>query len=76
MPVSNDLLLAILSMDAYNRGYGAALADGGEGDPDGLGESGNIGNASIINPLSIGRTQAVLDTWKAAGFYRVPGPTQ
>jgi hypothetical protein len=28
MPISKDLFLAILSMDAYNRGYGAGMADG------------------------------------------------
>jgi len=27
MPISKDLFLAILSMDAHNRGYGAGLAD-------------------------------------------------
>lgn len=28
MTISKDLFLAILSMDAYNRGYGAGLSDG------------------------------------------------
>jgi hypothetical protein len=29
MTVSKDLLLAILAMDSYNRGYGAGISDGG-----------------------------------------------
>ncbi len=28
MSISKDLFLAILSMDAYNRGYGAGITDG------------------------------------------------
>ena len=28
MTVSNELMLAILAMDSYNRGYGAGIGDG------------------------------------------------
>jgi hypothetical protein len=65
------LLLAILSLDAYNRGYGAGLADGGSNDPDGLGETGRIGPATLINPIAVGRTQTVLNDWQSAGFYAI-----
>lgn len=52
--IPKDLFLAILSMDSYNRGYDAGLADG-EGlqnatgnDADGLGEAGNkVGSATV-----------------------------
>jgi len=47
MTISKDLFLAILSMDAYNRGYGSGINDGGNNDPDGLGISGSIGFATI-----------------------------
>ncbi|MCP4097482.1 MAG: hypothetical protein GY748_14690, partial [Planctomycetaceae bacterium] len=59
MPISKDLLLAILSMDAYNRGYGAGI--------NGLGESGTIGNARIL-----ARSNEIdINDWQAAGFYAV-----
>ena len=38
MSISKDLFLAILSMDAYNRGYGAGVGDGEANEPDGLGD--------------------------------------
>ena len=38
MTISKDLFLSILSMDVYNRGYEAGIADSGVGDPDGLGD--------------------------------------
>jgi hypothetical protein len=45
MAISDDLFLAILSMDAYNRGYAAGLGSG----PLGLGDVGSsIGNATVI----------------------------
>lgn len=62
MSVSNDLMHAILAMDAYNRGYGAGIA--------GLNEAvgTQIGNASITK-----RLQDVSATFEpnsqAAGFY-------
>lgn len=71
MTISKDLFLSILAMDAYNRGYDAGIADGGEGDPDGLGESGQIGGARIINPLSYGRDETAFGKWRAADFYAV-----
>ena len=33
MPISKDLFLAILSMDAYNRGYNAGIGPVGVGNP-------------------------------------------
>jgi hypothetical protein len=50
-------------MDSYNRGYDSGIGDG----PDGLGESGSIGNANILarpNEIDIA-------DWQAAGFYAV-----
>ena len=59
MPISKDLFLSILSMDAYNRGYDAGIAGLG-------GEGSQIGNATIGRDaeqrLSPGTAQA-------AGFY-------
>jgi hypothetical protein len=49
MPISKDLFLAILAMDAYNRGYNA-----GVGDRDiGLGLSDQIGNATIKTKVAL-----------------------
>jgi hypothetical protein len=42
MTVSKDLMLALLSLDSYNRGYGAGI--------EGLGGAGaQIGNATMLN---------------------------
>jgi hypothetical protein len=46
MPISNDLFLAILSMDAYNRGYNAGIADPNAGQREGLIGT-QIGNATV-----------------------------
>jgi Lipase (class 3) len=43
MTISNELMLAILAMDSYNRGYNAGIGAG----PNGLGITGFIGNAEI-----------------------------
>jgi hypothetical protein len=55
MAVSKDLMLALLALDSYNRGYGAGI--------DGLGGPGSkIGNATMLN--------AALPTGsQATGFY-------
>ena len=52
-------------MDTYKRGYDSSIGDANLG----LGEDGQIGTATILNPLSLGRSQSVLDDWQAAGFY-------
>lgn len=71
MTISKDLYLAILSMDAYNRGYGAGIADGGQSDPDGLGETGHIGSATLLTRADIGIEDSQYDAWQAAAFYAV-----
>lgn len=64
MTISSELFLAILSMDAYNRGYNAGI-----GGPDGLGSSNGtgIGNASITAASDSSENSAE----RAAGFYAV-----
>lgn len=65
MSISKELFLAILSMDAYNRGYGAGIADGGEDDVDGLGRVGShIGTATVVSDNNSTDAQT-------AGFYAV-----
>jgi hypothetical protein len=39
MAISPELLLAILAMDSYNRGYEGGLADNGTADLDGLADA-------------------------------------
>ncbi|MCB1420405.1 MAG: hypothetical protein KDJ74_15920 [Notoacmeibacter sp.] len=72
MTISKDLFLAILSMDAYNRGYGAGLTDGQhivEGIDHGLGDSSGIeiGNA-VVTAAS---DSDPLSPEASAGFYAV-----
>ena len=56
--MNRDLMLAILSMDSYNRGYGNGIK--------GLLESGAVGSASI-RPFGINEQNG----WEAAGFYAI-----
>ena len=56
--MNRDLFLAILAMDAYNRGYGVGIS--------GLDESGDIGNATIRD-FELGEKAG----WQAAGFYAI-----
>ena len=58
MAISKDLFLALLSMDAYNRGYGQGI----EGLPNAIGSL--VGDASIIQ-------DDISAEAKAAGFYAV-----
>jgi len=64
MSISDDLFLAILAMDSYNRGYGAGIA--------GLSDQVDtaIGTATVRK-----RLQDVSDTFvpeaQAAGFYAI-----
>ncbi|WP_299862495.1 hypothetical protein [uncultured Hoeflea sp.] len=59
--MSKDLFLSILSMDSYNRGYSAGIADLSDDNET------SIGNARIV------RASSSLDTSPevAAGFYAV-----
>ena len=56
--MNRDLLLAILAMDSYNRGYGVGV--------EGLDEGGQIGNATLTPA-----TTAQKAGWEAAGFYAI-----
>ena len=72
MTISKDLLLAILSLDSYNRGYHSGISDGNAEDKDGLGDSSNgsikIGTVSVDS--NIQDAQIELES-KAAGFYAI-----
>jgi hypothetical protein len=61
MTISRDLFLSILSMDAYNRGYNPGIA--------GLGDTGQIGNATILSRNAIGVTDTEYLAWQEASFY-------
>jgi hypothetical protein len=58
MTVSDDLLLAILAMDSYNRGYEPGIS--------GLGEAGRkFGGATIMDPRQLpecGRPETTIRT--------------
>jgi len=69
MSISPELMYAILSMDAYNRGYGAGIADGGQGDLDGLGDAigTQIGTATVVARSSSDENSDEV----VAGFYAI-----
>ena len=61
MTISKDLFLALLSMDVYNREYGAGLEVPGS----------SIGYADILTRTSLNISKEDYDAWQAAGFYAV-----
>ena len=64
MTISKDLLLAILSMDSYNRGYGAGIIL-----DDAVGTK--IGAAKIKKTILETSIQGFADDAQAAGFYAI-----
>ncbi|MGL4281405.1 MAG: hypothetical protein ACRCS0_13645 [Albidovulum sp.] len=62
MTISKDLYLAILSMDAYNREYGAGIN---------LDPKNSIGDATIKDRQLLGVGPEQYAAWQAAGFYAV-----
>ena len=65
--MSEKLSLAILAMDAYNRGYNAGIGNNSVG----LGVSGAIGNATIgATSLNLGQTGGVRND-QAASFFAI-----
>ena len=61
MTISKDLFLSILSMDAYNRGYNPGIAN--------LGDTGQIGNATILLREALGVSNTEYQAWQDASFY-------
>jgi hypothetical protein len=61
MTTSNDLMFAILSMDAYDQGYGAGIGN----------MPAQIGNATRQFDSSVLDTPGNVDVAKSAGFYAV-----
>ncbi|MCP4082826.1 MAG: hypothetical protein GY743_21575, partial [Planctomycetaceae bacterium] len=59
MSISNELMYAILSMDAYNREYGAGIKISGN----------SIGTADIINRTTVGIGQEQYQAWQDVDFY-------
>lgn len=56
--MDRKVFLALLSLDSYNRGYGARI--------DNLSESGSIGHASILTTPA-----SETENWEDAGFYAI-----
>lgn len=59
MTISKDLLLAILSMDSYNREYGAGIEVTGT----------QVGAATFNDHEQSGVTPGEFTQWQDAGFY-------
>ncbi len=68
MPISKDLFLSILSMDAYNRGATAVINFGANSDANGTA----IGNATIYDKN--GGQRLSLQVFTASPTIRPPSP--
>jgi hypothetical protein len=76
MSISKELFLSILSMDAYNRGYGAGVSDPSAEDDTGLGVTNSqetyfIGGARIVADSSILVDANGNRLDQSAGFYSI-----
>ncbi|RCW22559.1 hypothetical protein DFR48_10881 [Ciceribacter lividus] len=60
MTISTELLMAVLSMDAYNREYNSGI--------DGLNAT-KVGQASVIDRTAVGIGAPEYQAWQSAGFY-------
>lgn len=73
--ISKDLFLSILAMDSYNRGYNAGIADEGESDANGLGETSDgsvrIGGATVSFNLGDVAETGFEQKAQDAGFYAI-----
>ncbi|KJF65242.1 alpha/beta hydrolase family protein [Rhizobium nepotum] len=61
MSISQELILAILSMDSYNRDYAAGMLISGE----------KVGTAEVVDRSAIGVTADDYQRWQDSGFYAV-----
>jgi fermentation-respiration switch protein FrsA (DUF1100 family) len=60
MAISDDLFLAILAMDSYNRGYNSGL-----GNPETGLDGGQVGGATILDQIDLPQGS------RSAGFYAI-----
>ncbi|MEM7461741.1 MAG: hypothetical protein AAF362_03595 [Pseudomonadota bacterium] len=68
MSMSDDLMLAILAMDSYNRGYSAGISGLGVSDAS---NTYKLGEATIINDSRVIVDENGNQLDEAAGFYAV-----
>lgn len=72
MAISNDLFMAILAMDAYNRGYNAGMGNA----QNGLGGVGSqIGNATVSKQSNFADGSPELNASFYAQSYTLDGKT-
>ena len=63
MTTSKELLLSILSMDAYNRGYNQGI--------NGLEEDGSVGGLRVLTRAELNISDSQFQEWRDAGFYAI-----
>lgn len=63
MTTSKELLLSLLSMDAYNRGYNQGINE--------LEEDASIGGLRTLTRAELNISNAQFQEWQDAGFYAI-----